>query len=234
MGSHVSRYNNIYFNGVDAVQWKEKEYCVTDGQPYKGSKAQNDQILVKAGRKGSTQCATEFNGNMQVVNMIASKSGHPNSEIKPRMLNFAVVGDAVFTLAGKQYECKDLRLGQGHFGSHNNWWIGAPNCFGSSISKGSLTCLATEGSSAYFDNCGLTFYSTGNSDHFFVKNLGPMPGDLAAEEYAMVAEPSTSNNVFLMPVAAVATALAASFMVGFAFGKWRNKSRFPDESTSSV
>lgn len=244
MGGKVSLHHNmIYFDGVEVVQWEEKVHSITQGQPYKGSFAKHDIdgacLDVVAGRHGSQVPAEEFKSGMQVVNMIASTSHSWKEVIEPNLMNFAVVGTAIFTIKGVEYECKDLRIGQGHFGSTNNWWIGAPNCFGSSSAYGTLTCLAFDGS--YLASCGLTFHSR-KSDHFHVEYLGPMatdtdiPRNLTVEYMERdIVEPSANDiaggaffNVRM--VVGVAATLASLFALGFTLGKWRKKLRFSDES----
>ena len=33
-----------------------------------------------------------------------------------------------FTIGDKAYDCKDFRVGQGHHGFDNNWWVGSSEC----------------------------------------------------------------------------------------------------------
>merc|ERR1712086_602468 len=43
-------------------------------------------------------------------------------------LNFVVYGTMSFTIGDKTYDCKDFRVGQGHHGFDNNWWVGSSEC----------------------------------------------------------------------------------------------------------
>ncbi|MED7789019.1 leucine-rich repeat domain-containing protein [Francisella sp. 19X1-34] len=123
----------------------KKKMVVTDGQPYKDhvlTKVVGDgkaEIIVKSGRKGSTQVADFFRKNI--------KSNQNTFNNEPMLLNFAVLGD--LTIDGKTFN--DIMIAQGHnpfIG--NNWWIGGKNCkYDATVSKGEITksmeCLATDG-----------------------------------------------------------------------------------------
>ena len=43
-------------------------------------------------------------------------------------MNFVVYGTMSFTIGDKAYDCKDFRVGQGHHGFDNNWWVGSSEC----------------------------------------------------------------------------------------------------------
>merc|ERR1711974_373244 len=78
----------------------------------------------------------------------------------PELLNFVVFGTITFSIKGKEYECKDMRMGQE---VDCNWWIAAPYCFRSNFGD----YLALNCSSC--PSCGLTFQSTFQLDHFEVQ-----------------------------------------------------------------
>eukprot|EP00746_Dinoflagellata_sp_MGD_P162817 gnl/MRDRNA2_/MRDRNA2_90544_c0_seq1.p1 gnl/MRDRNA2_/MRDRNA2_90544_c0~~gnl/MRDRNA2_/MRDRNA2_90544_c0_seq1.p1 ORF type:complete len:199 (+),score=29.80 gnl/MRDRNA2_/MRDRNA2_90544_c0_seq1:82-678(+) len=157
--------NMIYFDGVDSLTWTpntDKSYSITDGQPYEGTSAEGSAIDVVAGRHKSAPPAADFNAGIQVVNMIATEISGPIT-VDPNDLNFAVFGTITFTIGGKEYECKDMRLGQGSYGSTNNWWLGSTKCISATTKGHTLNCRKILGF-----GCGLSFHSEGNSDHFQV------------------------------------------------------------------
>lgn len=246
MGNNIGPHHNmIFFDGAEIVEWKEVAHVITEGEPYRGSFAKHDMdgacIDVIAGRKGSATPALEFKTDMQYVNMIASKS-YSWKNIEPAKLNFALTGTATFTIKGVQHECKDFRIGQGHFGAFNNWWIGGPNCFGSSSAHGTLTCLSWD-TGSYFDSCGLTFYSS-KTDHFRVEWLGPMNPSQPFTQVTAVKPPANLSSLYIerdvvesnaqgsffkvQNLAGVAIALASFLPIGYAFGRQRNKPKISD------
>lgn len=151
--------NTINFHGVDSLTWSQDKYSISSGQLFSGSSANGTSIKVVAGRHGSLQPAVDFCSGVSVLNMIASSTSAPHWVEAPKNLNFVVFGTMTFTIKGKQYECNDMRVGQGHYLLTNNWWIGSGNCVRSSF--GELNCGS-------LSNCGLKFSSTGKSDELQV------------------------------------------------------------------
>jgi hypothetical protein len=103
---------------------------VTSGQPYTGvsidqSNSANIVITVYAGRKGSSDVANWFNGNLQnsSVRMIANQSIFKSDDM-PSDLNFAFSVD--MTIDGIAYT---VYLGQGNYSTTNNWWFGSNDLF---------------------------------------------------------------------------------------------------------
>jgi len=88
-------------------------------------------INVAAGRRGTRTPALAFGSGIKSSNMISSVPGFevfiPRGP--PDLLNFAIFGSMEFSIKGKKYECKDIRLGQGHIPFwRNDWWLGGENC----------------------------------------------------------------------------------------------------------
>lgn len=94
------------------------EYIITDGQPWGGVSSDGGKIVVKAGRKGSEECAKWFKDYVasDYENMIHTSGG----DNLPDKLNFAIKG--TLTIDGQNYE---ICLGQGHRSStsENNWHL---------------------------------------------------------------------------------------------------------------
>jgi hypothetical protein len=158
--------NVIHFSGIDNLTWVQDKYSISTGQTFSGSSAIGTNIYVEAGRHGTQQPAVDFCNGVDVPNMIASSTAFPHWTEAPQNLNFVVFGTLTFTIKGKQYECKDMRIGQGHYLLTNNWWIGSHKCYRSSFWK--LNC----GSHL---SCGLMFASKGKSDELHVSIM--QPGD---------------------------------------------------------
>merc|ERR1712232_1044769 len=76
----------------------------------------------------------------------------------PQKLNFVAFG--TLSVLGKT--CSGVHIGQGHTGSHNNWWFGSHDCESPSWSASSqLIC-----------GCGITVVGDTNSDVFHVHTHG--------------------------------------------------------------
>eukprot|EP00746_Dinoflagellata_sp_MGD_P002392 gnl/MRDRNA2_/MRDRNA2_104643_c0_seq1.p1 gnl/MRDRNA2_/MRDRNA2_104643_c0~~gnl/MRDRNA2_/MRDRNA2_104643_c0_seq1.p1 ORF type:complete len:494 (-),score=107.89 gnl/MRDRNA2_/MRDRNA2_104643_c0_seq1:14-1495(-) len=170
------RVNTLYFDGVEDLQWSTHSHSISSGQPLKGitvvkkGESHGAGLSLVAGRRGTEAPALEFCRSIQADNMIASTQAIPQKPKKPKLLNFAIFGTMVFSIKGKKYECKEMRIGQGHMilSFANNWWISASYCHRSSSSDvydvEALKC-------GNYSNCGLTFHSTGDSDHFRVATM---------------------------------------------------------------
>jgi len=152
--------NFIYFDGVESVSWTEDRHSITDGQPYTGSSAKGAAIDVVAGRSGSGGPAADFSAGLTAENIIASDYFGTTTQT-PTLLNFAVFGTVTFTINGEQYECKDMRIGQGNYEViRHNWWIGGDSCSSTISAGGVLNCKQS--------SCGLSFHSIHTSDRFQV------------------------------------------------------------------
>ena len=80
----------------------------------------------------------------------------------PQELNFAIFGTLELIGSGFDIKCDDFRIGQGHHGSSNNWWVGSPNCkTDPGDNKGTCTCTG-----------GNVYITEGANDHdFYVSPL---------------------------------------------------------------
>ena len=119
--------NYCYFNceSIGNFTFDLNDYCISSGQPWNGfsSGLNTNQGYVDAvaGRHGESECATWFvsalNGG-QAVGINSAETTQPSD------LNFAFTGNMSFTLEGSKYKLNNVVMGQGHFGSTNNWWFG--------------------------------------------------------------------------------------------------------------
>ncbi len=122
--------NDVNFNisGVQYFSFAESGHSITSGQPYGGASGsvksglKSVQIVVKAGRKGSSGPAEWFKSQVGNGKVIASRSWSS----LPRDLNFAVEGTMVIRIGDQNTTCDDVIVAQGHTGSYNDWWIGGP------------------------------------------------------------------------------------------------------------
>ena len=132
---------NFAIAGVTAFSFEQTGYSITSGQPYGGvSSSVTDsgaeaQIVVKAGRKGSSDVAEWFKDRVGSGQTIVCDS----TGTFPDKLNFAVEGTMTITTDKGTYTCDNVIIAQGHFGTTNNWWMGSPDWQGVHISLGGFT-----------------------------------------------------------------------------------------------
>ncbi len=121
--------NEVTFqvNGITGFSFTETSHSITSGQPYSGASGSVDgskgKITVKAGRKGSSSVASWFAQQVGTGGTIACDSAGS----LPDELNFAVQGTMTITQGDKVVTCDNIIVGQGHFLTTNNWWVGGPN-----------------------------------------------------------------------------------------------------------
>ena len=160
--SAVKEHDNwIYFdsNVTLAVTFDEANHSITHGQPYSGAKGSGHGVLVKAGRHKSSEVAAAFVFDVTAANVIATR--HFIDEF-PKELNFAVFGNLTLTDPNNNASvtCNNFRMAQGHYETHNNWWLGASYCI-SVPTTGVMKC-----------SCGLKkveFHTESkDSDHIYV------------------------------------------------------------------
>ena len=132
------RDNHVYFalTGVQNFAFQSSEHSIHSKQPWAGvssgvsSPGAQAFILVKAGRKGSSAVAGWFKervGGGQTL--VCNSRGN-----MPGELNFAVKGTMTFDVAGQTISCPNILIGQGHYATANNWWIGGPQMTGAHLS----------------------------------------------------------------------------------------------------
>merc|ERR1739845_343352 len=130
-------------------------HSITGGQPWGGVATDYDKLTVKAGRKGSSGPADWFLKNLGPDNIAGCDVA---SDTSPSKLNFAVSGTLSMNVGGAIVTCPDVRFGQGHSGSRNNWWMGGSNCRGGNKASDPLTCAC--------DNGALVKFAAGSVNHF--------------------------------------------------------------------
>ncbi len=115
---HDNEFNFNPQQNIYSVVFKFSDYIVTYGQPWGGVTSDGGKITVKAGRKGSKECAEWFKDyvSSDFSNMIHTVGGHN----LPDNLNFAIKGTLTFD--NQDFE---ICLGQGHREStgENNWHL---------------------------------------------------------------------------------------------------------------
>lgn len=123
----TARDNYLYFScpNITNFSFTLEDKSITSGQPWDAFSTYYDsnggRIYVRAGRKGSQGVATWFRNNLNGGQALGINSGGVTF---PSELNFAFKGTLSFTLQGKTYNLKNTIIGQGHFNTTNNWWIG--------------------------------------------------------------------------------------------------------------
>ena len=142
-----SHDNKVYFRLLDnhnaarraiSIDCKTTSYSITAGQPWDNNNVycgltDNDTtayFLMKAGRHGSSGPANYFTSGLTTDNM-EHCAGH--GDTSPGSLNFAATVDFTITYVDvfgttTTEMVTDFRMGQGHSGSENNWWIGSTTC----------------------------------------------------------------------------------------------------------
>merc|ERR1712070_52999 len=111
------------------MDFTEEGHTITSGQPYDGAHMNGNDMDIKAGRHDSSAPAATYAQGLNVINMMGLSTAWPHLTLAPSKLNFVTYGTAIFHIDGKSYKCEDFRVGQGHSGTDNNWWIGSSKCF---------------------------------------------------------------------------------------------------------
>mgnify|MGYP000096947955 CR=1 FL=1 len=123
------RDNKVDFDGVDTLSFDLDHYSISDGQPFDGVSVSGNTLDIRAGRHGSSGPAADFGAGITQVNAMGLKTAWPHLTLLPNDLNFVVFGNLTFTFSsGETATCDGIRLGQGHHGFDNNWWIGDKQC----------------------------------------------------------------------------------------------------------
>lgn len=134
--------NKVGFEGIagigkDAITvgWSMDRCFVTYGQPfgqddYSPSSGEavvpdGSRLQVHAGRKNNADNAVKFAEGLGAANLLGIGQGEVS---KPDRLNFAIVGTLTLTVGSQTWTFPDFRVGQGHKGLSNNWWIGSADC----------------------------------------------------------------------------------------------------------
>jgi hypothetical protein len=171
---HDPKQNQVTFDGVDSVSFSMESYTVTSGQAVSANcvSTSGNVLTFAADRSKSKEVSAAFMAGLTLgpVNVMPSKCAAEFSVHlcpSPRELNFQMQGTMTFTISGKEYTCREFRIGQGSykqgFEGHNNWWVGSGRCEGTTATLGqTLNCnMPVVG-------CGLSFTYTGIADKFQV------------------------------------------------------------------
>eukprot|EP01064_Diplonema_japonicum_P008144 TRINITY_DN15657_c4_g1_i1.p1 TRINITY_DN15657_c4_g1~~TRINITY_DN15657_c4_g1_i1.p1 ORF type:complete len:190 (+),score=24.27 TRINITY_DN15657_c4_g1_i1:42-572(+) len=147
--------NWVYFdgNGTVKVNFSLTTHAVSSGQPWGGVSVQGDGLLVKAGRHGTTSVAAAFVDGLSLLNVLPTEHA---LDALPHDLNFAIFGNLTLTFGTQKAVCSDFRIAQGHYSTHNNWWMGSPTCEATPTTQ-RMTCLC--------HGTNVQFHSSGSSDH---------------------------------------------------------------------
>eukprot|EP01061_Rhynchopus_euleeides_P043399 TRINITY_DN7578_c0_g1_i1.p1 TRINITY_DN7578_c0_g1~~TRINITY_DN7578_c0_g1_i1.p1 ORF type:complete len:197 (+),score=66.18 TRINITY_DN7578_c0_g1_i1:56-592(+) len=152
-------HNNwIYFdsNATATVDFALDSYKVTSGQPYDGVHSEKEGVCIRAGRHKSTEVAAEFVYGITLASVLATEHF---VDALPHELNFAVFGNLTITVANESVTCNNFRMAQGHYSTHNNWWMGGAEC-ASVPTTGKMSCLCSKRN--------VEFHSESKSDRMFV------------------------------------------------------------------
>lgn len=135
--------NHVYFDraGIETFKFTLKAHEITSGKSFgKVESGVNDAgmpyIMVEADRKKSEPVAAWFREKAKGGETLGN-----SSDPYPKELNFAIQGDLeVKVVGGKTILCDDIVIGQGSYGTSNNWWVSGPHMqHGSRFSKFGLT-----------------------------------------------------------------------------------------------
>jgi len=130
-------HNNWIELDSDISSFMEISHVITSGQNFGYASTSGSKMLVRAGRKGSSSVASDFDSG---GDMLCSKWG----SVTPDKLNFYVVADFTFADSkGNLVTLNNLRIGQGSTASHNNWWIAGSQC--TTNLSGNLVCIGEGG-----------------------------------------------------------------------------------------
>jgi hypothetical protein len=152
--------NYANFPGATSVNFNVTMHSITSGQPYEGVRFSGSTLDIKAGRKGSAGPVADFSTGVTLANAIGLETEWPHITQLPKELNFMIKGTLSFTFSsGNTHYCEDMRLGQGHHGTDNNWWIASKHCT-SIPTTAKFVCRDLRGM------CDLTFLM-GDNDHSF-------------------------------------------------------------------
>ena len=120
---HTNKVKFIGDSSIDKISFELDDHIVTEDQPFDGIHADliNDksnelEIDVKAGRKGSKDCAKFFNNSVGNSNDYMMHTDGGSS--KPDELNFAFTGTLIIN-----DQAFEISLGQGHHYNENNWHL---------------------------------------------------------------------------------------------------------------
>lgn len=124
----------LFYSGQDphpTVRFDLDSHSITDGQPWGGVSCSGRTITVRAGRHGSQSVARWFNGQFSGAAALRQAGAGAwgtlaTNDFHPEDLNFAIRGTLSLGLASGTVVLPNFVLGQGHWGSENNWWITAP------------------------------------------------------------------------------------------------------------
>ena len=148
--------NWVYFegNGTLTANFSVDHYAITKGQPYGGVTQSGNGIKVSAGRHGSEECAAAFVDGVILVNLLATKN---MIDMLPHELNFGIFGNLTLRTGNKSVTCQNFRIAQGHYGTTNNWWMGAPYCITAPTTQ-KMTCYCPQ---------KVVFHGLGKSDKMY-------------------------------------------------------------------
>ncbi|MBB3173443.1 hypothetical protein FHR90_001266 [Endobacter medicaginis] len=173
------RDNEVFFDvaGVQAFSFQEAGHSIHSKQPWGGVSADvsrpggQGRILVKAGRKASSFVAAWFKSAVGAGQTLVCDS----RGTFPDELNFAVRGTLRFTAGGRAFTCNDFVVGQGHFATANNWWLGSPKMSGTHVSlSGATAQLCTTPIAGHDIPVPVTFApQTPCSNHFSISPILP-------------------------------------------------------------
>jgi len=142
-GKPKIRDNYLYFydenswDFVQSVQFNETSHSITDEQPYDGVSSHGGALDVRAGRHESEEVANDFNAGVTPNSSLGLWVGQAH---EPAELNFAVFGTLSVTIGSTTRVCQDIRIGQGHYLTNNNWWIAGTKCHLENLPKLGLNC----------------------------------------------------------------------------------------------
>eukprot|EP00746_Dinoflagellata_sp_MGD_P139400 gnl/MRDRNA2_/MRDRNA2_72868_c0_seq1.p1 gnl/MRDRNA2_/MRDRNA2_72868_c0~~gnl/MRDRNA2_/MRDRNA2_72868_c0_seq1.p1 ORF type:complete len:323 (-),score=24.06 gnl/MRDRNA2_/MRDRNA2_72868_c0_seq1:264-1181(-) len=165
--------NLIYFPEVDSLKWSQHAYSVGEGQLFQDSvvvaPTKNQpvpSINVTAGCQGGEIPILDFLDELTVSNMICSIYSPDAQEMDPSSLVFGgpdsmdvvIFGSMTFTIRGRKFKCKGMRIGKGKYRhphmldvfSENMWWLGATTCL-------RRTYMMKEWNSPIDCDCGVSF-----------------------------------------------------------------------------
>jgi hypothetical protein len=121
---------NLICSDVTAMSYLSGSFVITDGESASppptfshDSKTSTWTVNIAADRSGSTDVANSFNAKTGgSLHNYTNASGDKS----PEKLNFYFGVVATFAVGGQSVPVT-FYLGQGHYGTSNNWWLGGNN-----------------------------------------------------------------------------------------------------------
>lgn len=157
---------NLTSSLIETVSYVAGSIVITPGESHKDSASITQDgpkwiITIEADRSGSNGVADKFNTQVGGPYHEYAPDGGGTGK-QPDKLNFYFAVRVTFNIRGNRIQ-ETLYLGQGHYGTTNNWWIGANHV----VNAGKPEFLAISD-----NNIQQIFTMSGNTNSFVFTTVG--------------------------------------------------------------